>query len=151
MIGYNNDIVEVLPESTSQITEQGNRIADTTDNLRDYNQEIANMAKRELEAELHKALANELEIREQIKEAQRELNHLEETESGLREIVRAHSEGTLDVVKEQLLKEKEKLEDAYREAVMRGEVTDELSNQIDRNEALLSLADADIDKAREKL
>lgn len=151
MIRYNNDIVEVLPESTSQITEQGNRIADTTDNLRDYNQEIANMAKRELEAELHKALANELEIREQIKEAQRELNHLEETESGLREIVRAHSEGTLDLVKEQLLNEKEKLEDAYREAVMRGEVTDELSNQIERNEALLSLADADIDRAREKL
>lgn len=151
MIGYNNDIIEVLPESTVQITEQGNRIADTTDNLRDYNQEIANMAKRELEAELHKALANELTIREQIKDAQRELSHLEETEAGLREIVRAHSEGTLDVVKEQLLKEKEKLEDAYREAVMRGEVTDELSNQIDRNEALLSLADADIDKAREKL
>lgn len=151
MIGYNNTIVDTLPDSTSEITEQGNRIADTTENLKDYNQELANMAKRELESELQKSLANEVELRERIKEEQLELNRLEEIEVGIREIVRGHSEGTLDNVRDRLLEEQEILETAYREAVQRGEVTDELSNQMDINETLLSLSDADLDTARERL
>ncbi|MEC5422397.1 phage tail tape measure protein [Virgibacillus sp. C22-A2] len=151
MVGYNNTLTEKIPEATTQITEQGNRVADTTGKLKDYNQEIANMAKRELESELQKSLVNEIELREQIKEEQIELNRLTETEFALRDILKAHQDGNIDTLKESLLLEQESVEEAYREAVARGEVSTELSNKKAMMETLLALADMDIDKVRETL
>lgn len=151
MVEYNNTLTETIPEATSKITEQGNRVAGTTDELRKYNQELANMAKRELEAELQKSLANELELREQIKEAQIELNKLTEFENGLRDIVKAKQDGSIDSLKEQLLAEQELVEEAYREAVARGEVSQELSNRKSVMERLVALADMDLDVLRQTL
>jgi TP901 family phage tail tape measure protein len=151
MVEYNSTLTETIPEATSKITEQGNRVAGTTDELRKYNQELANMAKRELEAELQKSLANELELREQIKEAQIELNKLTEFENGLRDIVKAKQDGSIDSLKEQLLAEQELVEEAYREAVARGEVSQELSNRKSVMERLVALADMDLDVLRQTL
>lgn len=151
MVKLNGDITEAIPEATAKVTEQGNRVADTTDKLKDYNQEIANMAKRELESQLQDSLANEQKIRAQIKDEQVELNRLTELEAGLRDLVKEKQDGNVNSYKEKISLELESTENAIREAQMQGEVSDELLNRKDNLERLLALSDMDLDKSRETL
>lgn len=74
MVGLNNDLIETVPESTGLITDQGNRVIDTTDALKDYNAELAEGTMRELERQKIIAEGNERELKEEIVKLQAEYN-----------------------------------------------------------------------------
>ncbi|MCL6443930.1 MAG: tape measure protein [Alicyclobacillus sp.] len=72
MVSLNKKITDTMPQATLEITKQGNRIADTTDKLRHYNQEVAKATIRQLQEQRLKAL-------QQQKDVQAKLNSLEQT------------------------------------------------------------------------
>ncbi|WP_088032787.1 phage tail tape measure protein [Evansella clarkii] len=73
MVGLNDALIEKVPESASQISEQGNRIVETTDVLKDYNSELADATMRELERQRIIAEGREREIKEEIVDLQGQL------------------------------------------------------------------------------
>ncbi|WP_078390726.1 phage tail tape measure protein [Shouchella patagoniensis] len=71
MVGLNNDLVAVLPDASTAITDHGNAILDGTDNLRDYNEEQRTAIRLELENQRIIAEANyaeNLETRKSLTE-----------------------------------------------------------------------------------
>ncbi|MBM7581074.1 TP901 family phage tail tape measure protein, partial [Jeotgalibacillus terrae] len=80
MVGLNNDLIKAVPDATYEITEQGNRIIDTTDSIKDYNKELENATLRELERQRLIAEGNEREIKEEILALEKELQEGRELE-----------------------------------------------------------------------
>lgn len=74
MVDLNKKLTDKMPEATEKITEQGNRIAKTTDKLKAYNKELADNTLRELEEKRLDALKNADVIQKEIKHTQSEYN-----------------------------------------------------------------------------
>lgn len=146
MVGLNSALIEKVPESAGHITEQGNRVVDTTESLRKYNEELAEATLRELEKQRIIAQGNEKELKQEILNLQAEINEGIKKEEELREKIRNYDEqaaearlkeiedllksGTLQRSKlTQLHKEKNTLENqlnTYR---------DQLVTQMEQNDA----------------
>ncbi|WP_078428762.1 phage tail tape measure protein [Alkalihalobacterium alkalinitrilicum] len=92
MVGLNNSLIEKVPEAAGHISEQGNRIVDTTGYLREYNEELANATLRELERQKIIAEGNERQLKQEIVELQEQLNEGLEKEEIYREQLRGFDE-----------------------------------------------------------
>ncbi|SEM34714.1 hypothetical protein SAMN05192533_102267 [Mesobacillus persicus] len=66
MVQLNKDVTEALPKSTEKVTEQGNKIAGTTEELKKYNHELLEMSTLELEKQFYNAWSNQEKL---LKEA----------------------------------------------------------------------------------
>jgi hypothetical protein len=95
MVGLNEALIEKVPESADRITEQGNRVVETTGYLRDYNEELAGATYRELERQRLIAQSNERQIRQDIVDLQKELNEGREREAEIRAEIRDFDEGAV--------------------------------------------------------
>ncbi|MGM8215180.1 phage tail tape measure protein [Bacillaceae bacterium W0354] len=160
MIQLNETLVEKVPEAANAISEQGNRIVDSTGYLKEYTNELQNATLRELERQLIIAQGNEKQLKKDIVELQKELNEGEEEEKRLKAEIKNFDEAAVEsrlkeidiLMKEaeigsarhiRLYAEKEELEgqlDVYRHQL--GEQmkkNDEIRNTIAQKEAELGL------------
>lgn len=131
MIEYNNKIIEVLPESATHITDQGNRIADTTENLKEYNEEVRRTASRELEKQFQTSLANYQKRMEMLKNEQEELNTLVEYEEFLRDKILDINNKGFEKLQEELEAESERIEKALLFGGIKEEEIDKYNKELE--------------------
>ncbi|SEB15725.1 phage tail tape measure protein, TP901 family, core region [Thalassobacillus cyri] len=110
MVGLNAELVESLPGATEKITDQGNKIAGATTELRKYNQEISKMATLELEKQFFNAADNQSKLLEQRKTQQRQLNMFKTKEAEINQLLNTHSSQELQTMKNQVSEELKSLQ-----------------------------------------
>jgi TP901 family phage tail tape measure protein len=96
MLGLNDNLTEKIPQATDKITEQGNRIAGTTDKMRKYNEEFAKDILRGYEKELNTAMANQEERLKRIKGLQGEHKAGLAEEDELRNLINSKTDEQLN-------------------------------------------------------
>ncbi|WP_217588729.1 hypothetical protein [Lentibacillus saliphilus] len=151
MVDLNNEVTQTIPESTKEITEQGNRVADTTNKLRDYNDELRGLAIRELEEKLQNSLSNEQLLRKQIKDEQVELNRLVTNEEKMREVVRDLANQTIDSKIEQLKLEEERLNSAIINDGLQGDALNKANEELELTRVIISMLEEGEGTLRESL
>lgn len=139
MVGLNDTIVERMPEATGKITDQGNKIADTTEALKDYNKELNKMAMAELEAQWLDAIENYSIHMEDIQNAQQELNRLKERERVISEILQSFNDNTVDAKKREIEQEIELLSKKRNSTYLSEKEFNLIGLQIDERLELLKL------------
>jgi TP901 family phage tail tape measure protein len=82
MVELNNDLIEKVPEATTQITNQGNAIVTSTDKIKAYNREQYENVRLELEAQKAKAEANQADLLANETEELKRINGLKEKMAG---------------------------------------------------------------------
>jgi TP901 family phage tail tape measure protein len=94
MVELNGKIIEVVPESSTKLTEQGNVLLENTDAAKKYNAEQVEMIRLELEkqkakaeASMEKNLIKEKTLLEEMKILKQDMNTLNEAEIDQRNIV----------------------------------------------------------------
>lgn len=123
MVGLNNDLIDAVPEATGHITDQGNRVIDTTGAIHDYNDALSDATLRELDRQRIIAEGNEVEIKEQLKELQADLLAGQEREKELREEFKNFDEEATLARLEQLKYDLEHGDHTAREAqALRGKI-----------------------------
>lgn len=139
LLEHNKTLVEVVPDATLRITEQGNALVESTDAAKKYAKELHGMTVAELElqqakleANIPKLLEKEKrlieeaksarekipEIEEKIAEKERSINKLREQQNGASEQGKRVLEETIEAEKrrlEKLRKEKIELKDIINE------------------------------------
>jgi TP901 family phage tail tape measure protein len=78
LVGLNGDILAVVPESNTVLTDQGNVLLDNTDAAKKFNAEQADMIRLELEAKRTKLEANMEDLLRKEEEAQKDINEAKE-------------------------------------------------------------------------
>lgn len=91
MVDLNKTITEKMPKATGTITEQGNRVADTTEALKRYNEELAEASIRELSKERNKALLNQKALQQQINKLQDRYNRGTQIEAELKKLLNGYT------------------------------------------------------------
>ncbi|UFU00372.1 phage tail tape measure protein [Radiobacillus kanasensis] len=131
MIKLNSDLVKALPEASDEITTQGNKVAGTTDELRKYNQELAQMATVEIEKEFFEALENQNTLLQDRAAQQRQMNGYKQKEAEISQLLNDYSGRELDVLREQVEEELKSLQ--AKQAKVRAGTAEwqELQKQID--------------------
>ncbi|WP_051577824.1 phage tail tape measure protein [Sporolactobacillus terrae] len=86
MLDLNGKLIEKVPGATDKITDQGNRIAESTDKAKKYNAALLEQQLRELEIARNNALGNEEKYKKRIKDLQDQLNVGLGTERGLQKL-----------------------------------------------------------------
>ncbi|MGP4080979.1 phage tail tape measure protein [Pseudalkalibacillus sp. R45] len=84
MAQLNNDLTTAVGTATDKITDQGNRVIETTDKIKEYNEKLKDATLRELESERFKAIAKERDIRADINDMQSKLEEGLKREQELR-------------------------------------------------------------------
>jgi TP901 family phage tail tape measure protein len=111
MIELNGHIVETIPGATGVITDQGNKIADTTGELEKYNQELLNMATIELENQFFNAYENQNKLLKDQEDQRKRLEQARKNELLVEELLNNYSEENLEKVKQQLEEERRLIQD----------------------------------------
>ncbi|MBT2215831.1 phage tail tape measure protein [Virgibacillus dakarensis] len=137
MVTLNGDIVESLPGATDKITDQGNKVAGTTDELRKYNQEIAQMATMELENEFTKALINQQELLKNRNKLEREHKESLTIQQELQNVLKDFSEESLQNARDRLKTEQEKLMQTILEKQQNGESIEQDQEKLQLNKEIL--------------
>lgn len=83
MVSLNEDIIAVVPESSTKLTEQGNVLLDNTKKAKKYNSEQMELIRLELEAQQAKAEANINENLAEETRLKKEINTLSEKRAGI--------------------------------------------------------------------
>lgn len=151
MIGYNNKLTEKIPEATDEITEQGNRVAGTSNELRKYNDELREMTNREIMKDFHKRLQEVEEIEKERARLQRELNESKQYEREIQAVLNNYSKDTVETKKEELKIDIENLEEQRRQLVLHGESTAEIDKQLAKKRSFLNILDGEKEDLREVL
>ncbi|WP_085523848.1 phage tail tape measure protein [Tuberibacillus sp. Marseille-P3662] len=113
MVGLNKDLVKKLPKSSTKISEQGNRIAGTTKELKKYNDELAKKTMRELETQALKLVQKESQLKAKINEYQNKYNQGVKIEKQIRTVINGATE-----------KNRQKLKDMYLTQYKKNGLTD---------------------------
>ncbi|MED4127475.1 phage tail tape measure protein [Shouchella miscanthi] len=162
MIGLNDSLIEKVPEAAHAISEQGNRVVETTDSFKDYNKELNDATIRELERQKIIAEGKERELQEEVNQLKKEHNESLELEKEYRAEFKNFDEEASIARIEQLQSqidsnelrgrdaqfarasikaEEDKLERFREQYVSQMEISDELAEQIKQKETEIGMAD----------
>ncbi|WDF02752.1 phage tail tape measure protein [Shouchella hunanensis] len=162
MIGLNDSLIEKVPETAHAISEQGNRVVETTDSFKDYNKELNDATIRELERQKIIAEGKERELQEEVNQLKKEHNESLELEKEYRAEFKNFDEEASIARIEQLQSqldsnelrgrdaqfarasikaEEDKLERFREQYVSQMEISDELAEQIKQKETEIGMAD----------
>lgn len=162
MIGLNDSLIEKVPEAAHAISEQGNRVVETTDSFKDYNKELNDATIRELERQKIIAEGKERELQEEVNQLKKEHNESLELEKEYRAEFKNFDEEASIARIEQLQSqidsnelrgrdaqfarasikaEEDKLERFRDQYVSQMEISDELAEQIKQKETEIGMAD----------
>ncbi|WEG14157.1 phage tail tape measure protein [Pullulanibacillus sp. KACC 23026] len=137
MVSLNNTLVKKLPTATSKITDQGNRVAGATDELKKYNAELAKTATRQLMTDYLKAQENQNTLSKQKNDLQDKFNNGLKTERSLTDILQNYSKKNLDNLLAQYSSQEQSLELKRALYVVEGKSTKSLDDQISRYKTIL--------------
>ncbi|WP_158077358.1 phage tail tape measure protein [Caenibacillus caldisaponilyticus] len=121
MVDLNDRLTDKLPEATAKITDQGNKVADTTDKLKEYNEQMGKAATMELERQYENAYSNAKKAVKENKDAHDKLNNSIKLERDLLSLVRNYNK---EDVKNELKKHEvavQNLQILLRSNTLRGE------------------------------
>lgn len=134
MIGLNNDILEQSPDVEQSFTNKGNAVLESTDAVHEYIQSLRDMAFEELKDQKEKALINEKELTQQIKNDKEEINRLDEKQNELIEL----RDMPLSEVEDRIEEINKLMQDGTMEASKRNELEEELDLLLQAENGLIN-------------
>ncbi|NIK10927.1 phage tail tape measure protein [Alkalibacillus almallahensis] len=138
MVGLNETLVEKLPGATDEITEQGERVAGSADEMREYNDQLRELATRELEQKMLDQLNEYQETTQEIANLEKEKELSLEYEEELRQRLKELSDKSFEGLKEELTNENEKLESMRQQTDISDAELENVNQRLELNEDMLA-------------
>lgn len=137
MVGLNGDLTEQLPGATEMISEQGEKIAGNTSELKKYNEEVRQMALNEMSKEFYEALENQEKHLERKVELQGLIKDAKEKESTIDSLINDYTQENIDYVRGQIADEQAKIIEKLASNELTKREREELGEQKDINDGIL--------------
>jgi TP901 family phage tail tape measure protein len=84
MARLNGELIKQVPDATDRITDQGNKVLESTSKLEEYNEKLKTMTMRELEIQRLRAESKQDELLEKVNDLQDKLNEGKQKEIDLK-------------------------------------------------------------------
>ncbi|WP_054751364.1 hypothetical protein [Piscibacillus salipiscarius] len=139
MVGLNQDLVEVMPNATTKITEQGNKVAGTTDEMKKYNQELQTMATRKVEDHFYQQLENQNKLLEERNQLEKDLTRTRKVEDEISNMLVNYNKTLLANKREQYEQTLQELDAQIIKRQNQNKSVNKLMEQKAINKALLGL------------
>ncbi|MFC0525774.1 phage tail tape measure protein [Pontibacillus salicampi] len=139
MIGLNKDLAELLPGSTSKISDQGNKIVGTTDELKKYNEEARKAAILEMKDQFYQAAENYNQLLQNRTNQQKTLNAFKLRENEINNYLQNYTQSELQSLAQKVKKEKDSLQNQAASAALGSEERANLTQQAHQRRQLYLL------------
>ena len=143
MLGLNEKLTETMPNATTQITDQGEKIAGTTEQMQRYNDEIQKMATRELEDTFYKQLENQNGLLKERNQLETDLKETRMAEDEIYQMFMNYDQKTLESKRSSYQTTLDELDAQIQKNINHGESTEKLQRQKDIYTALLNITNLD--------
>ncbi|WP_163526612.1 phage tail tape measure protein [Halobacillus ihumii] len=139
MVSQNETLTETMPHATNKITDQGNEIAGTTEKMKEYNKQTRIMATRELEEQFYKALSQQSELIQKIKDDRAALNRSMSLEAEIQKLLVNYNKQTAQSKIKQYESEVKALDVATQNGTLQGEALEKAKIELEDKRALLTM------------
>lgn len=131
MVKLNGDLTEAMPGATEKITNQGKKIAGSTEEMRKFNEEKRKMATMEMKGEFYEALENQDKLMQKKKEDQIKLNEMKTQEARVNSAINDYSDENLDFLRQQIVEEQTQIQQKLKVGDLSKSEREELERQND--------------------